>query len=246
MSNPRELVAKLESHPQLPEGSEERFSGYGVMGLPFLSGHILGLRRFSASSVGQGYTSVWHRDRDERWTFDQNVPLEQSCPRYFGSAITQARVADIEIDWSGPSTFSVKVRGDEEIDWLVSVRSGVQTRVMNAMGGLLPGGLWRRRGVLKIMGIMARAMLGAGNLGLTGRTPNGQQFMANPRLIWLAESSTASVSGDDLGPTGPLSTQARLGDFWIPQRGIFVVGGAFFEAFDAERHSSATSDAALG
>ena len=33
-------------------------------------------------------------------------------------------------------------------------------------------------------------------------------------------------------------------NFWIPQRGLFVIGGAFFERFDASRHSSATSQAA--
>jgi hypothetical protein len=32
------------------------------MGLPFASGHILGLRRWTASSVGDRFTSIWQRD----------------------------------------------------------------------------------------------------------------------------------------------------------------------------------------
>ncbi len=64
MSDPRGLVERIERGIELPEGVDERFSGYGVMGLPFASGHILALRRFPASSVGPAYTSVWHRDSD--------------------------------------------------------------------------------------------------------------------------------------------------------------------------------------
>lgn len=79
MRDPREVVAEIEAHPSLPEGSEERFAGYGVMGLPFSSGHLLVLRRFPASSVGPGYRSVWHRDPDRRWTFFQDVPSAQDA-----------------------------------------------------------------------------------------------------------------------------------------------------------------------
>ena len=55
---PGGAVARPHVHP----GQEERFSGYGVMGLPFRSGHVLALRRFPVTSVGPGYTSVWWRD----------------------------------------------------------------------------------------------------------------------------------------------------------------------------------------
>jgi hypothetical protein len=51
MREPAQLVEDLERHPELPPGSEERFYGYAVMGLPFRSGHVLGLRRFPASSI---------------------------------------------------------------------------------------------------------------------------------------------------------------------------------------------------
>lgn len=58
--SPRSIA---EIHPTLPSGAEEeRFSGYGVMGMPFASGHYLALRHFPASSVGAGYDAVWYRD----------------------------------------------------------------------------------------------------------------------------------------------------------------------------------------
>ena len=53
----------------LPDGPGDRFSGYAIIGLPFQSGHVLALRRFPTSSIGPGYTAVWHRNPSGRWTF---------------------------------------------------------------------------------------------------------------------------------------------------------------------------------
>jgi hypothetical protein len=52
----------------------------------------------------------------------------------------------------------------------------------------------------------------------------------------LIEGSTAFVGGTDLGEPGPLEEQDSLADFWIPQRGLFAVGGSFFEPYDPARH----------
>ena len=58
MQSPRSLVEPMEQNRALPPGPEERFAGYGVMGVPFSSGYVLALRHFPSSSVGPGYTSV--------------------------------------------------------------------------------------------------------------------------------------------------------------------------------------------
>jgi hypothetical protein len=52
MREPAAFVRQIEENPQLTPAPCERVSGYGVMGLPFRSGHILGLRQWTASSVG--------------------------------------------------------------------------------------------------------------------------------------------------------------------------------------------------
>jgi hypothetical protein len=77
----RPLTAEVERHPELPSGGEERFAGFGVMGLPFDSGHVLALRRFPASSIGPAYTAVWHRDPAGRWAFWQDQPDDQVRPQ---------------------------------------------------------------------------------------------------------------------------------------------------------------------
>ena len=70
--------------------------------------------------------------------------------------------------------------------------------------------------------------LGAGRVRLTGLAPNGQRFVAVPLNIWVARESSARLQGADLGAMGPAAAQAQLRDFAIPQRGVFVVGRAFF------------------
>lgn len=70
--------------------------------------------------------------------------------------------------------------------------------------------------------------LRAGRVRLTGLAPNGQRFVANPMHIWVARQSGARLQGADLGAMGPVPEQAQLRDFAIPQRGVFVVGRAFF------------------
>jgi hypothetical protein len=71
---PRGFAAASIKTPGLQGGTEERFAGYGVMGLPFRSGHYLALRHFPASSIGPGFRAVWHRDPHRRWTFYADAP----------------------------------------------------------------------------------------------------------------------------------------------------------------------------
>lgn len=149
MRKPAEIVDELERRPELPPGAGERFYGYGVMGLPFGSGHVL-VRRFPVSSVG-------------------------------------------------------------------------------GVAGALPDRAWRSDRVLAVMSRGAGAVLGAGRVRLAGVAPNGQRFTAHPLKIWVASSSRATIGGHDLGEMGPAPEQAHLRDFAIPQRGLFVVGRAFFD-----------------
>lgn len=239
--SPETLVAYLEQGLRLPPGNAERFSGYGVMGLTFVSGQVLGLRRFPASSVGPAYTSVWYRSPEGRWTFYQNVPPQQACPRYFGAAIAEVLLREITVEWTGRSSFSVTIGDDVDLRWHVSLTATPATRLMNTLSRWLPERLWHKERFLKAMSGLAGLLLGAGRIGLTGKAPNGQSFVVAPRQIWMVDSGTASLRGQEFGSVGPLTNQARLGDFRIPQRGIFAIGRAAFELYDPSRHTLRTS-----
>lgn len=246
MREPGELVRELESGASLPEGRAERFHGYSVMGLPFASGHILALRHFAASSIGPAYTSVWHRDPDGKWTFYQNILPQQACSRYFGKLVKENIVQDISIEWTGPRSFVVQTGGERILIWSVTIKSTATTLLMNVLSRLIPRLWWQRPAVLTLMSTAARLFLRTGKIRLTGHTPNGQMFIANPQAIWLIEDSHAVVDGQELGKVGPLSVQGQMGDFLIPQRGIFAIGSAFLESFDAERHLAVTSQPSMG
>jgi len=227
MREPAQMARDLEREAELPPGSEERFSGYGVMGLPFRSAHVLALRHFPASSIGPGYRSIWHRDPDGRWTFYQDQPAQLACTRYFGADVDEVREGPIGIEWTGPRRFEVQA-GDGELEWTLELRSTTVTRLLNGLSSLLPDRAWRSGPVLAIMSRVAALALGAGQVRLTGLAPNGQRFVANPMTMWVASRSNASIGNTDLGEMGPAPEQAHLRDFAIPQRGMFVIGRSFF------------------
>jgi hypothetical protein len=237
-TTPAAAAARVEARARLPPGDAERFSGYGVIGLSFSSGHVLALRRWASSSIGPPYTSVWHRDPGGRWTFWADAEPALACARYTSRAASASPRAEIGIQWTGPFSFSVSVP-DAGLEWRLRLADTAATRALSLMAARLPESAWEYAPVLRWMGAAAGRLLDAGRLGLRGRMPNGQWFRASPRRVWAVESSNAVLGGRDLGPPGPLAGQARLGDFWMPQRGLFAVGQAHFERLDPVRHAPA-------
>jgi hypothetical protein len=226
MIDPATLAQRVESRPELPLGVGERVAGYGIMGLPFRSGHVLGLRRWTASSVGEGFTSIWHRDPQGHWTFYESVRCDIACSRYFGAEVERQVVGPIEIEWLRSHHLHVYTDSGA-VDWMVEVASTPVTRLLSAIGSSLPLAAWRSRPVLNAMGHVAGWALGVGNVRLTGMTSNGQHFDANPLRLWYVTDSHAVVEGQDLGAPGPLAEQAHMAGFYFPQRGIFAMGRVF-------------------
>ncbi|WP_461491234.1 hypothetical protein [Pontibacter sp. HJ8] len=236
---PDKLVEKLEQESVLPAGKEERFSGYGIMGVTFRSGHVLALRHFPASSVGPGYSSVWHRDPAGAWNFYTDVAPQLSCTRYFGKAVATVSVTPIQITWTGPYAFDVAA-DHPMLQWAVRLKPTATTSFLNLLNRLIPQPVWKMESVLEKMEQVAGNVLEAGVVTLSGVAPNGQKFIANPRHIWLVSDSKAIIAGEDAGPVGPLPDQAHIGDFCIPRKGLFVIGQAYFESFDPKVHELVT------
>jgi hypothetical protein len=234
---PREVIQNIEKSATIPGGEGERFAGYGVIGQPFRSGHVLALRRFPASSIGAAFTSVWHRDPTGVWTFYSDVPPDQSCGRYFNQGMSRNVIAPIEITWTGPASFRVEIA--YALQWDVTLTQSPASRTMNAVATLVPELCWQNRTFLKAMGTGAGAALSTGPLSLTGRTPNGQEFIASPSKMWLVGETRAVVNDVDAGPAGALEEQARLQDFMIPQRGVFAIARAFMKTAGPKRLNQA-------
>ncbi|MDQ2637111.1 MAG: hypothetical protein M3Y83_09565 [Actinomycetota bacterium] len=237
-TTPAEAAAAVLTDATLPPGDDERFVGYGVMGLPFASGHYLALRDFPATSFSPAYRSVWHRDPAGVWSFYATTPGQLSCARFFSSATTHDAIeCDIDVAWLTPWSLLVRIAG--VLDWTIELTSTRATRLMSSVGSQLPTWAWTNRLALAAIGRAARPVLRGGQVRLWGSAPNGQRFMIAPTQLWAVAGSRASWQGADLGPVGPLDRQARLADFRPPQRGIFVVGSGHFESFDPDRHQVA-------
>ena len=234
---PQDALAALTADPVLPSGDDERFVGFGIMGLPFANGHYLAMRQMPATTYSPPYISVWHRDPSCNWTFYATTPGQQSCARYFSSATPNDAVqCAIDVTWTGPQTFRVEIPG--RLQWAVELQSIAATRLMGRIGARLPESAWTDPTKLRRLSRVAQRMLDVGDIRLTGRAPNGQCYMMAPAQLWVVADSQAVLNGRDLGPSGPLLRQARLGDFRMPQRGIGMVGSGHFETFDSDRHLS--------
>ena len=225
-TTPRQAVATVEGNPRLARGSDERFTGYGAMGVPFSGGHYLALRDMVASSLGTTYRAIWHRDPQGRWTIFTTAAPDLSCPRYFGSAAAVEQVPAIEIIWRDDWTVDVTL--GTRLSWRLRLGSTPATMAMTSLGAVTPPWAWNSHAVLGSMGPMAGAVLRSGRIRLRGLTPNGQGFRAAPVRVWRVIGGTAEVDGTDLGDLGALAEQARLGDFLLPQRGLFFAGRARF------------------
>jgi hypothetical protein len=235
---PQHAVRAAAIRPSLPAGADDRVSGFGIMGLPFDTGHYLAYRDFGASSFSPAYRSVWHRDPGGRWTFYATTPAEQSCSRYFSSAAAVPAVqCDITMAWTDPWSLQITIPG--VLRWTVGMASTPVTRAFSRVGQALPERAWASAPILAALGWAAGPLLGAGSMRLTGFAPNGQGFRVAPRQIWTVRRSHAVLDGADLGAIAPLATQSRLADFRLPQRGLCVIGTARFDSFDPQRHAPA-------
>lgn len=225
-TTPREAVTQTENRPQLPRGPDERFTGYGVMGVPYSGGHYLVLRDMLASSLGTPYRAIWHRDPTGRWTIFTTVDPDVSCPRYFGAAADVERIPAIDVTWR--DDWTVDITMGTRLSWQLGLEATSATRMMTSMGSAMPPWALNSTAVLASMGPMAGGVLRAGKVRLRGHTPNDQSFKAIPLQVWRVIRGDAQLDGTALGTLGPLDEQTRLGDFWLPQRGLFFVGQARF------------------
>jgi hypothetical protein len=239
-ATPREVVEALENTPGRPGAQRERFRGYGVMGLAFESGHVLGLRRFPVSSIGPGYTSIWHRSPEGRWGFWSTAPAEVSCARYTGEISDDTRQTAIHLAWPEPYRITIASE-DPSLSWEVAFATTPTSRALSALAQRLPRQFLAHENVLRMLGPVAGTLLGAGRLSLTGRMPNRQTFHLVPSHVWRVTASHAQLEATDLGKPTPLPDQLTIGDFRIPQQGLLAVGDLDFDPLDASRHSTRTA-----
>jgi len=213
-----EIVERLARIPD-PADDHEWFDGYAILGLRFQSGHVLALRRWPAASIGQAYTSVWHRRPDGGWRLYANVPPAESCARYIDSATSGSWEGPIRLAWADPYRLRVDVRG-VGLEWEIDFRRTWMTRFFPAVHSVVPTAALASDPVVRALEWTARSWCEVG--GLSGVMPNGHVYRALPRRIWSMDDARAWLNGVSLGPPERGLGEVHLGTLTVPTSGALV------------------------
>lgn len=201
------------------------------MGLPFDSGHVLALRVFPENDFSP-YRTVWHRDPEGRWSIYVDGPrLDTACPRYYGSACAHVGHARIDVDWFGPA--SLRVTMDEpRLEWTVSATETPMLRALNAMSRRLPMWTWRSSRMVRARELLARGVLGMGDIRMSGTMPSGHVGILMPERMYFIDDTTAVLNSEDLGQAARVSPNPQIGEVPLPARGVLAVGQAAWPILD--------------
>ncbi|HEV2536755.1 MAG TPA: hypothetical protein VGU21_04500 [Streptosporangiaceae bacterium] len=240
------LSAQLEDFPAVrgraPWPGHEYVRGWGVFGLPFDSGHVLGLRVFPQNDFAP-YRALWHRDPGGRWSIYVDGPrLDTACPRYFGAACHITGFAQIGLSWDGPATLRVTM-DSPALEWTLTATSTRILALLNTMNAAMPLATWRLRSLVRARERLA-SRLGMGHLQLTGTMPGGQVGTIMPERMYFVDDSQATLDGTDLGRPAHLRTNPAIGGIPMPARGVLSTGQAVFEILDPAEYQRTRSQAA--
>ena len=235
-----DLAAKLGSlqpkRGEPPWPDHEYVKGWGVMGLPFDSGHYLALRVFPENDFSP-YVTVWHRDPEGRWSIFVDGPrLDTACPRYYGPACAEVRHASIDVAWTGPMSLRITAP-DVGLEWTLTAREPAPLRALNGMSARLPVWTWRPRALLRAREVLARRVMGMGELRMSGTMPSGHTGTLMPQRMYFIDDSTASLGETDLGHAARVNPTPDIGGFPLPARGVLAIGQAAWPILDHDEYA---------
>jgi len=213
----------------------EHFRGYGVMMLPFSSGHLLGLRVFPENDFAP-YHSVWHRDPDGNWSIYNDGPsLNTTCPRWWGPALEHNKLTKIDLMWTGPNDLKVEMK-EPQLKWRMKMTDTSLLRWVNAANAAMPLWTWRLKPLVRLREWLAKQTLDMGDIRFAFTTPRGQEAVFITEQLFIIKSSEASWKGEDLGDPVRLEENPTIGDVPLPTRPIFVIGEAHGKIVDEEEY----------
>jgi hypothetical protein len=227
-ASPRALAARFERDPRLPDGAGDRFVGYGALGLTFASGHVLALRRWTASSLGAPYASVWHRTPEGAWRFLANAPPDLACTRYTSAIAAESHHTEVAVEWTASDALRIGVPA-VGLRWSLRLRAIPATHVFATVRPWLRERWLASDHALVALGAIAGTALGAGTIRLVGRMPNGQRYRVVPHAVWEIADVSATIDGVSLDAIAVPRVAPSVGDFQIPRRPLFAFATARFQ-----------------
>jgi hypothetical protein len=207
-------------HEDVPQGVV-RLHGYALLSLAFESGDVIMFRRVTASSMGPPFTTLWHRGPAGAWRFHVNVAPARSCLRFLGMSPDQVRTDDISVVWKSRHELALYLRRTR-LHLALRLKASATMLILGAAAALVPGALWRAGNVLEAAASVAGAALGAGPLGLSGRTPTGHEYRVRPRAVWGVAAAAAVLDGRDLGALQETVSSSGPAGIVLPRRPLFT------------------------
>jgi hypothetical protein len=219
--------------------------GYGVLSLPFDSGHLLGLRAFPQNDFAP-FVSLWHRPPGAGWAIYVDGPsLDTACPRYWGPATERTALADIELEWTGPCELHVRM-DEPRLEWRMQLGASPVLRALNAVESVLPLWTWRLAALRGVREWIARHYLGYGDIDLAFATASGHETVLLARENYRIEEATARLEGESLGAPTTLQEPPTIGGVALPRAPSFAFGQVQAAIQDPEEYERARSLARVG
>lgn len=230
------LSTKLQGLPERqgdpPWPGHEYVNGWGVFGLPFDSGHVLALRVFPENDFSP-YRTVWHCDPAGRWSiYVDGRSADTACPRYYGQACDHVGYAKIGLEWTGPAALRITM-DQPSLAWTLTARQTTVLRVMNTISPRLPLSTWRSPRLVRAREVMARRLLGLGDIRMSGTMPSGHAGILMPQRMYFIDETSAVLNGVELGRATRVSPNPQIGQVPLPARGVLAIGQGAWKIRDS-------------
>ncbi len=215
----------------------EQLTGWAILSAPFESGDVLGFRCFPFSDFVP-YRSIWHCDPAGDWSVYVDGPaLEIGCPRWWGPGLRNASLAQISIEWLGPTRLHIAMP-EPELDWTMDFEARASETMMNGMSRAMPAATWRPRPLRAMREVMARGLLRMGRIKLDGLLPTGAAAVLMPDFVYSIEASQAVFASRDLGRPVRAPVEPTVGEFPFPVRGALAIGDFRASIRDMREHDA--------
>jgi hypothetical protein len=216
---------------QAPWQGHEYVRGWGVFGLPFDSGDVLALRVFPDNDFSP-YRTLWHRDADGQWSiYVDGARLDTACPRYYGPACAYTGFSRIDLEWTGPASLRITMEKPSLVWTLVAYETPI-LHALNAVSPWLPLWTWRYPSLVRGREIIAKRVLGMGDIRMSGTMPSGHVGTLMPERMYFIDVATATLDGRDLGRPSVVNPNPRIGSVTLPARGVLAIGQAMWQIRD--------------
>jgi hypothetical protein len=119
----------------------EHYYGYGMMILPFSSGHLLGFRVFPQNDFAP-YKSLWRCDPKGNWSiYNDGQSPRATCPRWWGPALKHQSLRGFRLEWVDKNNIRIEM-SNPVIVWQIELGAKPLLNVLNTPNAAMPNWKW--------------------------------------------------------------------------------------------------------